>query len=256
MSRSGFSPVCRVLGKKFYCLPDQSAPNLDVAAIEKRRCNSILAESCNFDRALDAFAGVGVSARYWSRCTKELFLVENRPAALSLLRKNLPAIKRRGCRIHLVSAPARSFLENAVAQGLKFDLVDCDPFGTCYELLSLVAQVVPRGVVCVTSGEIFQVYRGLNRRPARPPADEFRGHRVTEWVVKILVPELMKACGYARLLHFYAYPTSVRVILALGRFKISPQLFRDRPNFLGWLSSDHVAPVPEARFRGMLRTAG
>jgi hypothetical protein len=255
MSKTDFSRVCRVLGKKFYCLPDQSAPNLDVAAIEKRRCNAILAESCKFERALDAFAGVGVSARYWSRCARKLFLVENRPAALFLLRKNLPAIKRPSCHVHLVSATAGSFLEGAVSQGLKFDLVDCDPFGTCYDLLPLVAQVVPRGVVCVTSGEIFQVYRGLNRRPGRPPAHEFRGHRVTGWVVNILLPELMKSCGDARLVHFYAYPTSVRVILALGGFNVSARAFKNRPKLLGWLRSDRVAPVPEARSRDNQRSA-
>ncbi len=225
----------RVLGRDLYCLPDQSAPDLDIAAIEKRRCNAILARSFKFKCGLDAFAGVGVSARYWSICTKKLYLVECRDAALRLLRKNLPAIARPTCRVELVPSRALEFLEEAVEEELQFDLVDCDPFGTCYELLPLVKQLVPRGIVCITTGEIFQVYRGVNRRPGRPSAVEFRGHKVSQWVVQGLLPELITACGDARLVHFYAYPTSVRVILALGGFCVPAELFRTRPRFLGWL---------------------
>lgn len=228
--------VRTVLGRTLHCLTDQSAPDLDVAAIEKRRCNSVIAETFLFKRALDAFAGVGVSARYWSLCTKELYLVECRPAALNLLYRNLPAIKRPTCRTEIVHGKARVFLERAVSEKLHFDLVDLDPFGTCYDLFPLVREVVPRGVVCVTTGEIFQVYRGLNRRPGRPPTS-FKGRDVSKWVVQELLPELI-AMFDAKLIHFYAYPTSVRVILALGRFRFRRGLFKERPRFLGWLPSE------------------
>jgi hypothetical protein len=236
----------RVLGKDLYCLQDQSAPDLDIAAIEKRRCNAILARFCQFKRGVDAFAGVGVSARYWSSCTEELYLVECRRVALDLLRKNLPAIARRGCRVQLVPGRAHKFLRMALERKLQFDFVDFDPFGTCYDLLPLLRQLVPRGIVCITTGEIFQVYRGLNRRPGRPTAFEFRGRNVSQWVVQKLLPELVAACGNARLVHFYAYPTSVRVILALGGFHIPKELFNTRPQFLGWLSSPRKAVVPPA----------
>jgi N2,N2-dimethylguanosine tRNA methyltransferase len=227
----------RVLGKDLHCLQDQSAPDLDIAAIEKRRCNAILARFCKFNRGLDAFAGVGVSARYWTSCTKELYLVECRQSALHLLRRNLPAIDRPGCKVRLVPCKAHVFLERALDRKLQFDLVDFDPFGSCYELLPFVKPLVSRGIVCITSGEIFQVYRGINRRPGRPAVEGFRGAKVSEWVVKELIPELVAACGDARVVHFYAYPTSVRVILALGGFRVPAQLFKTRPRFLGWLSS-------------------
>jgi N2,N2-dimethylguanosine tRNA methyltransferase-like protein len=229
--------IRRVLGKDLYCLTDQSAPDLDVAAIEKRRCNAILARFCKFRRGVDAFAGVGVSARYWSSCTEELYLVECRLAALDLLRKNLPAITRPSCKVQLVPSKALTFLRTALERQLQFDFVDFDPFGTCYELLPLVKRLVPQGIICITTGEIFQVYRGINRRPGRPSAVEFRGHNVSQWVVKKLIPELVAACGEAKVVHFYAYPTSVRVIIALGGFRIPMELFKSRPQFLGWLSS-------------------
>jgi hypothetical protein len=246
--------IRRVLGKDLHCLPDQSAPDLDIAATEKRVCNALLARFCRFERGLDAFAGVGVSARYWSGCTKELYLVENRLAALALLRKNFCAIERPGCRVQLVPGYARDFLEEALRRQLHFDLVDLDPFGTCYELLPLVVRLVPRGVVCITTGEIFQVYRGLNRRPGRPPATAFRGHKVSQWVVNALIPELKRACGNARLIHFYAYPTSVRVILALGGFRTPRKLFRARPQFLGWLGPATGAHAPQALASSTLRS--
>jgi hypothetical protein len=226
-----------VLGKDLHCLQDQSAPDLDIAAIEKRRCNAIIARFCKFNCGLDAFAGVGVSARYWSSCTKELYLVECRRDALQLLRRNLPAIDRPSCRVQLVPCKAHVFLQEALERKLQFDLVDFDPFGSCYELLPFVKRLVPRGIVCITTGEIFQVYRGINRRPGRPAAVGFRGAKVSQWVVKELIPELLATCNDARLVHFYAYPTSVRVILALGGFRIPAELFKPRPQFLGWLSS-------------------
>lgn len=228
--------IRNVLGEPFHCLPDQSGPDQDIAAIEKRTCNAILADTCRFERGLDAFAGVGVSSRYWSTCTKELFLVESRPTALHLLRKNLRYIEQPAMRVQVVPGKAETFLEDAIRQKLNFDLVDCDPFGTCYDLLPLVARAVPRGIVCITSGEIFQVYRGLNRRPGRPPAGEFRGHNASTWVTQSLIPEVIRMFSEARLLHFYAYPSSVRVILAVGGFPAIYDAFRDRPHFLGWLA--------------------
>jgi hypothetical protein len=229
--------VRRVLGKDFYCLPDQSAPDIDIASLEKRRCNALLSRFCRFERGLDAFAGVGVSSRYWTICTKDLYLVEKRPAALRLLRRNLPCIKRRGCRVHLVAGTAQDFLQTAIDQRLRFELIDCDPFGNCYELLPLVAQAVTKGVVCVTTGEIFQVYRGLNRLPGRPSADNFRGHKAAQWVTDALIPELVSVFENAKPVHYYVYPTSVRVILALGGFPVPIQEFIKRPRFLGWFGT-------------------
>lgn len=247
--------IRRVRGRDFYCLPDQSAPDLDIAALEKRRCNAILAKFCKFNRALDAFAGVGVSSRYWSACTKELFLVEKRPAALELLYKNLSSIRRRDCQVHLVEGTAQQFLSEAICQGWQFELVDCDPFGACYELLPLVAQVVRRGVICITSGEIFQVYRGLNRRFGRPLADGFRGRRVSGWVTQVLIPELISICGDAKLVHFYAYPTSVRVILSVGGFPIDCEKFNRRPHWLGWLAGAEVESAQQGQILDSARNA-
>jgi hypothetical protein len=247
--------IRRVLGRNFYCLPDQSAPDMDVAALEKRRCNAVLARFCRFKRGLDAFAGVGVSSRYWSACTGELYLVENRLEALRLLRKNLAAIQRPSCRLHVLAGTARAFLEKAVSEGIEFDLIDCDPFGTCYELLPLIATVVPRGIVCITSGEIFQVYRGLNRRPDRAACGDYRGHKVLHWVVGVLLPELMSAFKGARIAHFYAYPTSVRVVLSVGGFPLPSRAFWGRPRFLGWLASDGATPAVRAQVRDILQSA-
>jgi hypothetical protein len=242
--------IRRVDGKTFYCLPDQSAPDLDVAALEKRLCNALLAHVCAFERGVDAFAGVGISSLYWSKCVRELYLVEQRPAALRLLRKNLPSIQRPDCKMTMISGKAGDFLANADRRGLSFDFVDCDPFGTCYELLPLISRLVPRGVVCITSGEIFQVYRGLNRRFGRPNADRFRGRKAPEWVGESLVPEMLSAFSNAKLIHSYAYPTSVRMIIAIGGFPVSEQIFSKRPRLLGWFDSRRAGYAPQSPAEG------
>jgi len=159
-------------GRKFLCLNDQSAPDKDVAAIEKRICNQIISDRCSFACGVDAFAGVGISASLWARCSRSLFLVERRENALALLRRNVRNIRHPLCAIRLVHATAQEFLVAAVRAKLSFDFLDLDPFGDYLHLLPLASALVQRGVICFTTGEIYQVYRGLNRRGGKPTDHE------------------------------------------------------------------------------------
>ena len=222
-------------GRKFLCLNDQSAPDKDVAAIEKRICNQIISDRCSFACGVDAFAGVGISASLWARCSRSLFLVERRENALALLRRNVRNIRHPLCAIRLVHATAQEFLVAAVRAKLSFDFLDLDPFGDYLHLLPLASALVQRGVICFTTGEIYQVYRGLNRRGGKPTPQRYRGKGAREWVRKELLPEVAARLPGSQILHFYAYPTSVRVIARAGSYPIYPQWFEGRPKFLSWL---------------------
>jgi len=223
-------------GKKFLCLDDPSAPDADVAAIEKRICNQIISDRCSFVCGVDAFAGVGVSAFLWARCSRTLFLVERRQNALTLLRKNLRNIRQPLCTIKIVHATAQEFLEAAVRAKLSFDFLDLDPFGDCLDLLPVASALVQSGVICFTTGEMYQVYRGLNRRGSKPTPQSYRGKGAREWVRKELLPEITAGLPGSQIVHFYAYPTSVRVIVRVGCYPIYPHWFEGRPRFLSWLA--------------------
>lgn len=227
----------RIDGKAFLCLKDQSGPDMDIAALEKRICNRIISENCRFATALDAFAGVGISAYYWAKCSDTLFLLEKRKDAVHLLSKNLQWLRTDGCNANLVQMSAYDFVPEALREKRQFQLIDCDPFGTCYNLLPMVSQLIPHGIVCITSGEIYQVYRGLNKKPGRPNCAEYKGRAAREWVVEKLIPEIMLNFEEGRLIHYYIYPTSVRLIIAVGGYPLNADLFHRRPRLLGWLSS-------------------
>jgi hypothetical protein len=223
-------------GHPMLCLMDQSAPDLDIAAIEKRRCNRVLVNHLSFSSGLDAFAGVGVSAAYWSRSCARLTLVENRKDAFRILKRNLLELRNTKCKHELIFGDARIFMERAISEGRQFDLVDCDPFGSRYDLLELIPRLMPHGILCITSGEIYQVYRGLNRRPGRPDAHGYKGRRAVMWVQESLLPEILSHFREARLLHLYAFPTSVRIYLAIGNTRADAEWFRGRPQRLGWFA--------------------
>lgn len=242
-------------GKQFLCLNDQSAPDIDIAAVEKRACNDIISSSFHFRCALDAFAGVGISAEGWAKCSEELFVVENRKDALAGLHANLQLIQNETCALHVFSGAAADFLGYAIRKKIRFQLIDCDPFGTSYDMLPLLRHVITAGIVCVTSGEVFQVYRGINRRPGRPIQPQYKGRRCIEWVQNVLIPEVIHSVGNCRLLHYYVYPSSVRLILAKGRFRVPEDLFAGRPNVLGWLSSGGAQRRRPAQSAGILHNA-
>jgi N2,N2-dimethylguanosine tRNA methyltransferase len=214
---------------------------MDVAAIEKRRCNRLISEHCRFDRGLDAFAGVGISAYYWARCTQHLYLVEKRKDALNLLQRNLRFIEYRDSSLELVGRNVHDFLLAAAENKLTFDFIDCDPFGGCHELLPVLSRVMVRGVLCMTTGEIYQVYRGLNRKPGRNGGPDYRGVKVLGWVFDEAIPEVINSFRGAKLIHFYVYPSSLRMIFAIGGYPAYAQWFARRPNFLGWLSDIPVS---------------
>src|SRR5258708_31990784 len=102
-------------GRTFACLKDQSAPDLDIAACEKRICNQVIASKCVFSYGVDAFAGVGISSSIWSGCTGRLLLAEQRQCALRLLRRNLRHIRQPHCAVTIQGCGARKLLGGLAA---------------------------------------------------------------------------------------------------------------------------------------------
>lgn len=127
----------------------------------------------------------------------------------------------------------------------SIDFCDVDPFGHPY---SAIEQVMPKmkksGFILVTSGEIFQVSRGLNK--ACKIKTQYKGKEAWKYVYADLVPYLQELTGMAvRVL--YIYHTSVRLACCDADWPDS--LVEGLPLFLGktrkhYEEGDKIVPEP------------
>jgi 16S rRNA (guanine966-N2)-methyltransferase len=88
---------------------------------------SILGPAVSGARVLDLFAGTGaLSLEALSRGAREAVLVEEHPAALSVLRQNLEALGLTG-RVRVLPLPVSAAIRKLTAQGAQFSLIFLDP---------------------------------------------------------------------------------------------------------------------------------
>jgi 16S rRNA (guanine966-N2)-methyltransferase len=88
---------------------------------------SILGPAVAEARVLDLFAGTGaLSLEALSRGAADAVLVEEKPAALSVLRQNLEALGIQG-RTRVLPLPVSGALRKLAAQGTQFNLIFLDP---------------------------------------------------------------------------------------------------------------------------------
>ena len=116
------------------------------------------------------------------------------------------------------------------------ELIDIDPFGQPWDALNAIEPAIKTSVCLqVSNGEAQAVVRNLRR--AQRYATHFVGRRMPDWVVHEYVPRLEEVTGL-QCAFFYAFPTTVRVILA--RINIPQVLWRGCPRWMWWL--DRYAP--------------
>lgn len=112
------------------------------------------------------------------------------------------------------------------------DLIDVDPFGQPWPFLrGVISRLAGSGVVMVSSGEVQAVVRRL--RKAQTFKTNYYGRETPTWIVKEHIPRLEDLCQ-ARAAFFYAFPTSVRVILA--RTELPTSLWDGCPRWMWWFS--------------------
>jgi 16S rRNA (guanine966-N2)-methyltransferase len=88
---------------------------------------SILGPAVEKARVLDLFAGTGaLTFEALSRGAADAVLVEENPAALSVLRQNLEALGIQGC-TRVLPLPVSGALRKLAAQGTQFSLIFLDP---------------------------------------------------------------------------------------------------------------------------------
>lgn len=125
-------------------------------------------------------------------------------------------------------------LSKDIGSGEPIDLVDIDPFGQPWDTIQThLDSIMSSRCTMISNGEAFAVRRNL-KRAQRYPTLNF-GRRLPRWVIDELIPRL-ESITDKRCVFFYAFPTTVRVILSNEQFP--PSTWAGCPQWMWWLEKN------------------
>jgi hypothetical protein len=171
----------------------------DEAAVWKRVLNYRLARYLKPERILETHPGLGISTTLYKHASPHTEFV-------NLL--NASTIGRN-----------------------RIGLIDIDPFGSPWRSLEEVSSLIcPETVIQVSNGEAHAVRRNLKRGQKYPT--QYFGTLLPQWVTNEYLPRLQRILRLD-VQFFYAFPTTVRVILS--GFQLPDSLWSGCPNWMWWL---------------------
>src|SRR5437879_330822 len=198
---------------------------------EKLTLNKILVAKLRPKTVLEPFAGDGTSTRIFARHAEQVVAIEkDRKYIARLLRNSLTR------KVTVMLADNLRVLPLLSPQ--SFELIDLDPYGSCYSQIELSARLLDRkGVLMISSGEIQRVVRGL--KLARfPGSREYKGRRAVLWARDVWIPYLRKLISIhghrVRVLHSFVSPVLIRVIFVGEKAPVDSGFVSRRPKYLGW----------------------
>lgn len=118
----------------------------------------------------------------------------------------------------------------------KVDLIDIDPFGQPYSCIetvrkeSVLSKLKKGGVLMVSNGEMMGVARHLKN--TQHIKTDYYGRNSWKWVVEQYLPYMEEITGL-KVQFFYAFPTTVRVILSNKSLPVT--LFKGCKQWMWWL---------------------
>jgi len=138
------------------------------------------------------------------------------------------------------ASPKTDIFYGAAMLAPRVDLIDVDPFGSPWDTLQKVKHLISRNcVVQVSNGEAHAVRRNLRRGQKYPT--RYFGRRLPQWVVWEYLPRLQSVIGL-KVRFFYAFPTTVRAILA--EKELPETLWEGCPRWMWWLRKYAVRALP------------
>lgn len=197
---------------------------------EKLALNRLVAKHAEFSNVLDAFAGDGTSSRIYALRACHVLAIDKDPKCLSSFQQNMSS------RVSFLCADNLKVMPLLVPRG--FDLVDLDPYGSCYPQIDLAARLLsPSGTFMITSGTIQRIVRGLKVKEV-PNSRKFYGRKAALWAERVWIPYVLRILRTQvrsiRLIHFFASPVLVRAIFASPGSMREVDVFSTRPRYLGW----------------------
>ena len=200
---------------------------------EKLTVNRLIAQALRPERVLDAFAGDGTSTRIFARYATHVLAIEKDRGNLGQL------LKLRNTR-KLTVARSNNLSILPLLESHSFDLVDLDPYGSCYSQLEHAGRLIShRGAILITSGEVQRVVRGL-KLAHLPASIRYRGRDAVLWAEKVWVPFLLESLSNRatlRLIHFFTSPVLTRVILGTANARNMLRSLCERKKYLGWFET-------------------
>jgi 16S rRNA G966 N2-methylase RsmD len=200
---------------------------------EKLTINRLVARTLKPERVLDAFAGDGTSTRIFARYAAQVLAIEKDGGNIDRL------LTLRNTR-KLTVARSNNLSVLPLLEAHSFDLVDFDPYGSCYPQLEYAARLVSHeGAILITSGEVQRVVRGLELAHL-PISRCYRGRRAVLWAERVWIPFLLGSLTNGtklHLIHFFTSPVLTRVILGTDGAKRKLRVLGGRKNYLGWFET-------------------
>jgi hypothetical protein len=198
---------------------------------EKLAINEAIVEAIRPRSVLEAFAGDGTSTQIFSRYADSVFAIE---------KDNEQAVQF----LKTIRDPKVLFTNGDNLRAMRllssnsFDLIDLDPYGSCYQQIEECVRLLRKpGVILASCADIHCVMRGfkLNRFPN---SAAYKGRRAALWAEEVWIPyilELMgkRGCG-ADLCHFFASPVLLRAVFTIGAFASLHSKLLSRPRYVGW----------------------
>lgn len=221
MNSSAAAPgfVVSYAGRDFFVAKEKDQVGFKGAiTFEKRVLNALFAQQVlkAGSRVLDAYAGYGISTHDWLSSGASVLAVEQSKTNFDCLRRN----HETSARLEMVRADNLRILRELAASGRQFDMIDLDPFGNAFEQVQLSLPLIAKGFFWLTSGELVNVRRKINRdvltKRYGSAVDDFYERRkpVTEFPA-VVEAKLKTLRSDLRLVNFVMSPGCLRMLFAV-----------------------------------------
>jgi len=234
-----------VIEKRSHCnsVNNNAGLKLDTTK-EKRKLNMIIAKHFLSDkhRVLDAYGGYGITTYLWLKQGCKVDVCEEDEWNYSLLWDNLNEFHGKR-KLRCFNYSNLIMFNKFKDVKRKYDLIDLDPYGSCFEQIGPALELIDNGILLVTCGEPTVLYRGFHKKnyTKRYGSDieEFLSYRTFWKFPKDFFFEKYiksKTSKKLKLLHYFESKVIGRLIIQVGDPDIPTELldeFKGREKIFG-----------------------
>lgn len=111
--------------------------------------------------------------------------------------------------------------------GMKFDLIDIDPYGQAYDIIDAYLPLLNNdAVLMITNGEAMNIWR---HQPTAKYKSKYSGNDLPKWAIEEYIPRIEDMAGL-RVIYWYLFPTIIRTVST--NMEYSTELFEDCPQLM------------------------
>lgn len=167
---------------------------------------------------LDAFAGIGVMTEIYSRYG-DVYAIEKERKVYRELKKRFRNKKN----VTVVYGDNLVVMNNLVKKGVRFNIIDLDPFYNCYHQIPIAVKLIEQGLIFITSGEIYSIRRGKGLKRYGEKLVGGDGVVKLPYVITNYVQRFTQK--KVKLLECYIWENVIRLYLGIGECVIPDGIF-------------------------------